>query len=289
MDHRVAEDDIGNGMEEEMTQTVLITGCSSGLGRAAAQAFSDAGWNVVATMRDPAAWTGPSSDRLIVAALDVGDRTSIEAAVAACTDRFGRIDCVVNNAGQALLSVVEATPVDKARAIFDVNLFGPMQVMQAVLPHFRAEGGGRFVNVSSGSAITPDPFMAIYAASKYAVEGLTEGVRFELAPVNVTVKLVELGHVPTTRIGDTIMANSQDVPVPDAYRDGVDRITAFFTAPPPPTALTEGEVASVIVQAAGDESDTLRHVVGEDARLAAHMRREAGEAEYLRWAASRFG
>ena len=272
-----------------MNDTVLITGCSSGLGKAAAQAFHDAGWNVVATMRDPIGWAGSSGDRTIALPLDVNDPQSIEAAVAAGLEHFGRLDCVVNNAGQALLSVVEATPVAKARAIFDVNLFGPMQVMQTVLPHFRKQGGGRFVNVSSGSAITPDPFMAIYAASKFAVEGLTEGMRFELASHNVTLKLVELGHVPTTRIGETILANSQDVPVPDAYREGVDRITGFFMSPPPPNALTEAEVAAAIVEAASDESDTLRHVVGKEAIFAAHMRREAGEAEYLRWAASRFG
>ena len=271
-----------------MTQTVLITGCSSGIGRATAKAFAKAGWNVVATMRDPASWNEPDSDTVLATALDVGDPASIEAAVSAGIERFGRIDCVVNNAGQALLSVVETTPINTARHVFDVNLFGPLQVMQAILPRFREQGAGRIVNVSSGSAITPDPFMAIYSASKFAVEGLTEGMRHELAGQNVTLKLVEPGHVPSTNIGTTVMANSKDVPVPPAYKSDMDRIMAHFTGTPPADATDESEVAETIMAAAFDDTDTLRFVVGKDAQAAAHMRRETSEQDYLAWSVKRF-
>ena len=271
-----------------MAQTVLITGCSSGIGRATAKAFAKAGWNVIATMRDPASWNEPDSDTVLATALDVGDPASIEAAVLAGIERFGRIDCLVNNAGQALLSVVETTPIDTARHVFDVNLFGPLQVMQAVLPRFREQGAGRIVNVSSGSAITPDPFMAIYSASKFAVEGLTEGMRHELAGQNVTLKLVEPGHVPSTNIGTTVMANSKDIPVPPAYKSDMDKIMAHFTGAPPADATDESEVAETIMAAAFDDTDTLRFVVGKDAQAAAHMRRETSEQDYLAWSAKRF-
>ena len=272
-----------------MTQTVLITGCSSGIGRATAKAFAKAGWNVVATMRDPASWKEPDSDAVLATALDVSDPASIETAVSAGIERFGRIDCLVNNAGQALLSVVETTPIETARHVFDVNLFGPLQVMQALLPRFRAQGAGRIVNVSSGSAITPDPFMAIYSASKFAVEGLTEGMRHELAGQDVTLKLVEPGHVPSTNSGTTVMANSKDVPVPPAYQADMDKITAYFTGTPPADATHENEVAETIMAAASDDTDAFRFVVGKDAQDAAHMRRETSEQDYLAWSGKRFG
>ncbi len=268
-----------------MPQTVLITGCSSGIGKATAELFFDEGWNVVATMPDPSKWRGTVSERLLVSALDVGDPASIAAALAAATARFGRFDCVVNNAGQALLSVVETTPIDKAQQIFDINFFGPMQ---AALPHFRQHGGGRFVNVSSGSAITPDPFMAIYAASKSAVEGLTEGMRFELANQGVTVKLVEPGRIPTTNFDTTVQANSRDLPVPESYKADLDGIMAFFGRPPSEKVATEGAVARTILAAAIDETDALRFLVGKDVEETAHMRRETSEAEYLRWSSARF-
>ena len=271
-----------------MSKTVLITGCSSGIGKATAQVFEAAGWNVVATMRDPSSWPEPAGDRRLVTALDVSDPASIQAAVTRGIERFGQIDCLVNNAGQALLSVVETTPLDTARHVFDVNLFGPLRVMQTVLPYFRKQGAGRIINVSSGSAITPDPFMAIYSASKFAVEGLTEGMTHELAEQNITVKLVEPGFVPTTHIGATVMENSKDIPVPVEYQAAMDRVMAYFTQEPPADAATENDVAQAILAASRDDSGQLRFVVGPDARAAARMRRETSESDYLDWTAKRF-
>ena len=271
-----------------MPQTVLITGCSSGIGKATAELFFNEGWNVVATMPDPSKWRGTVSERLLVSALDVGDPASIAAALAAVTARFNRVDCVVNNAGQALLSVVETTPIEEAQRIFDINLFGPMRVMQAVLPHFRQHGGGRFVNLSSGSAITPDPFMAIYAASKSAVEGLTEGMRFELASQGVAVKLVEPGRIPTTNFDATVQANSRDLPVPESYKADLDGIIAFFSRPPSEEVATEDAVAHTILAAATDQTGALRFLIGKGVEETAHMRRETSEAEYLRWSSARF-
>src|SRR4051812_21031322 len=120
-----------------MTQTVLVTGSSSGFGRHTVERFLTEGWNVVATLRDPAQWSGAQSDRLLVQALDVRDEASIAAAVTAATDRFGGLDVVVNNAGMGLFSVFETTPQAVIEELFDTNVFGPMRVIRAALDVFR--------------------------------------------------------------------------------------------------------------------------------------------------------
>jgi len=136
---------------------------------------------------------GGGDRNLITLPLDVCDLESIQAALAQMVEHYGNLDCVVNNAGQGLLSVFESTPIETARSLFEINFFGYMQVMQAALPYFRANGRGRFINISSGSGIRPEPLMSIYGASKHAVEALTESVSFELATQNISVKLIERG------------------------------------------------------------------------------------------------
>ena len=133
-----------------MNATVLITGASSGIGRATAVRFADEGWNVVATMRDPLdAAELADSDRVLVARLDVLDRDSIDAAVAAATDRFGAIDVLVNNAGYGAYGPLETLPMDVLRRQLDVNVLGLLATTQAVLPGMRRRRSGTIVNVSS--------------------------------------------------------------------------------------------------------------------------------------------
>jgi len=273
-----------------MQRTVLITGCSSGFGRAAALAFHGAGWNVVATMRDTTRWSGADlPEDILVVSLDVQDAEATQAALAKAVARFGRLDCLVNNAGQGLFSVFEVTPMTAIRALFETNTFGVMQLTQAILPHFRQHGGGCVVNVTSQAAITPDPMMAAYDASKWAVEGLTEALHYELEPQGITVKLVEPGFVPTTNIVQQTLERSKEIPVPSAYKAFVDQTLAMYMAEPSPELATEADVAQAIVAAASDGDDRLRYVVGSDAKTAAHMRRETSEDEYIAWARSRYG
>ena len=175
-------------MTERAPKTVLVTGSSSGFGKAAVAAFLARGWRVAATARRPAA--GQDTENLFTCRLDLHDPGSIDSAVAATVARFGSLDCVVNNAGAGLLSVFEATPMETVRELFETNVFGVLRVIQAVLPRFAAQGGGRLVNVSSTASIVPEPFMSVYAATKSAVEGLTESLRYELATRDVVVKLV---------------------------------------------------------------------------------------------------
>ncbi|MBW7456628.1 SDR family NAD(P)-dependent oxidoreductase, partial [Paenibacillus sepulcri] len=133
-----------------MTKTVLITGCSTGLGKTTARKFTSEGWNVIATMRKPdESIAAENPDRIFVTALDVTDPASIETAIAAGAARFGRIDAVVNNAGISVVSIFEATPMKMVRDIFETNVFGVMNVIQAIIPHFREHSGGAVVNISS--------------------------------------------------------------------------------------------------------------------------------------------
>ncbi len=174
-------------------KTVLITGCSSGYGLETARHFHAQGWNVIATMRTPREDVLPRSERLRVLALDVTKPESIAAALEAS----GPIDVLVNNAGIGVVGAFEATPMTTVREVFETNTFGVMAMTQAVLPQFRARRSGVIVNVTSSATLAPMPLVAVYTASKMAIEGFTGSLALELEAFNVRVKLVEPGYGPT--------------------------------------------------------------------------------------------
>lgn len=272
-----------------MRHSVLITGTSSGFGRAAVKLFLERGWQVAATMRDVADWQGDkASPNLLLTTLDVTNRASADAAFGKAVNTFSKIDCVVNNAGQGLLSVAESTPLEVAHRLFDTNFFGYLNVMQAALPHFRKSGGGRFINVSSGSSIMPEPLMSIYSASKSAVEGFSESVAYELATQNVVVKLVEPGMVQGTNFMQQTQKSSQLVPQPEEYKGYVEQIIKMYMSRPADGLATEQDVAEAIFEAATDSSQELRRQVGADVTKTATMRWESSEADYMAYAHSIF-
>ncbi|GAA4671427.1 MULTISPECIES: SDR family oxidoreductase [Amycolatopsis] len=273
-------------MTERAPKTVLVTGSSSGFGKAAVTAFLAQGWRVAATARRPDA--EQDTENLFTCRLDLHDPDSIESAVAATVERFGTLDCVVNNAGAGLLSVFETTPMETVRELFETNVFGAMRVIQAALPRFADQGGGRIVNVSSTAGLVPEPFMSVYAATKSAVEALTEGLRYELAARDVVVKLVEPGLVRDTNFVQATAEASLALPVPDAYRAAVDKVIAGYQAEYPHRLATEAEVADAIVAAATDSGTRLRYLVGEDSEAAAHMRWSTSEEQYNAWALERY-
>jgi NAD(P)-dependent dehydrogenase (short-subunit alcohol dehydrogenase family) len=181
-----------------MTQTILITGTSSGLGRATAKLFHARGWNVVATMRTPENETELTTlDNVLVTRLDVQDPGSIASAVDSGLARFGRIDALVNNAGYGAYGPLEATPIDKIHRQFDVNVMGLLATTKALLPHFRANRSGTIVNISSMGGRVTFPLGTLYHGTKFAVEGLSEALHYELAPFGVGVKIVEPGGIRT--------------------------------------------------------------------------------------------
>ncbi len=239
-------------------KTALITGCSSGYGLEIARHFHAQGWNVVATMRTPNEDILPRSSRLRVLALDVTKPESIADAIEAA----GPIDVLVNNAGIGLLGAFEATPMATTRELFDTNTFGTMAMTQAVLPQFRARRSGVVVNVTSSATLAPMPLVAVYTASKTAIEGFTASLAFELEAFGVRVKLVEPGYAPTTRFASNGGARMEGL-IPEAYAPFAQQVFAAFAQP---AAVTmEGDVAEAVWRAANDESGQLRYAAGADA------------------------
>ena len=245
--------------------TVLITGCSSGYGLEIARHFHSQGWNVLATMRTPREDVLPRSERLRVLALDVTQPESIAAAVEAS----GPIDALVNNAGIGAMGAFEATPIATAREIFETNTFGAMAMTHAVLPQFRERRSGVVVNVTSSATLARMPLVAVYTASKTAIDGFTASLALELEDFNVRVKLVEPGYGPTTNF-TTNGQSRMDGLIPDAYAPFAQRVLADFQQP---AAVThESDVAETVWRAANDTTGQLRFPAGPDAVALAQVR-----------------
>ena len=178
-----------------MTKTVLITGCSTGIGRDLVEKLVQAGYKVVATARDVNALSDlPAALKL---PLDVTRPESIQYAIGQIIRHFGSIDVLVNNAGYAVRGAVEEVPVAQAQQMFDTNVFGIMRMVQAVLPHMRKQKSGRIINISSVSGKLVTPANGLYSASKFALEGLSDALRPELAPFGIEVILIEPGSIKT--------------------------------------------------------------------------------------------
>src|SRR5580698_10024799 len=208
-------------------KTILITGCSSGIGEAAARHFAAQGWNVAATMRNPSAAAhlkDVANIKLI--ALDVTDKASIAKAVAETLAAFGAIDALVNNAGYGLFGPFELASDEQIARQFQTNLFGLFDVTRAVLPTMRAQRSGVIVNISSIGGLTTFPLNSLYHATKFAVVGFSESLNFELAPFDVRVKVVAPGFVSTDFAGRSLVRTFTDDSHP--YAEGVAKVAAAF-------------------------------------------------------------
>ena len=264
------------------TKTVLITGCSSGFGLDAAKRFSRAGWNVIATMRSPERDAELRAlPEMLVLRLDVQDRASIAAAISAGLARFGAIDVLVNNAGFGLFGIFESTPREKIQEQFDVNVFGVMDVTRAVLPHLRARKSGVILNVSSGAGVFTLPLLTGYCASKFALEGFSEALSYELLSQGIVVKILEPGGVVTTGFGPRSAKEAgQAAPIPD-YDAFLAHALAKFAGLRSSRLATSEQVAEAIFTAATDGTDRLRYVATADIEPLVKARRETSEAGYL--------
>ena len=245
---------------------ILITGCSSGYGLETARHFHTQGWNVVATMRTPREDVLPRSERIRVLALDVTKPESI----AAVLEASGPIDVLVNNAGIGLMGAFEATPMATVREVFETNTLGVMAMTQAVLPQFRARRSGAVVNVTSSATLAPMPLVAVYTASKMAIEGFTASLALELEAFNVRVKLVEPGYGPTTRFTSNTGSRMEGL-IPEAYAPFAQRVFASL-AQESAAVTTESDVAEGVWRAANDASRQLRFPAGADAVALAQSR-----------------
>src|SRR5580704_1229297 len=175
-------------------KTVLITGSSTGFGHASAKLFADKGWNVVATMRDVSVGGDLAGrDNVFVTRLDVTDPASIDKAIKTSIERFGKLDVVINDAGYGQYGIFETIPEKSIERNFDVNVFGVMNVIRAIVPIFRKQKEGLILNVSSAGGLVGLPSVSIYISTKFALEGFTESLAYELTSQNIVVKIVEPG------------------------------------------------------------------------------------------------
>jgi NAD(P)-dependent dehydrogenase (short-subunit alcohol dehydrogenase family) len=278
---------MGLRMANAQTKTVVVTGASSGIGRAAAQLFRDKGWNVAATMRNPAAERElAESAQLKLIALDVQDPDGPRDAVSQALAAFGRIDVWLNNAGYGAFGPVEAGSREQIARQFDVNVFGLISCVQAVAPHFRANRAGVLINVSSIGGLMTLPSFSVYNASKFAVEGLSEGLWYELGAFGIKVKLIEPGAIATD-FGGRSMDAWEISALPD-YAPFMAKVRAArsrYTKNAAPPEL----VAEVIYRAATDGSDRLRYLAGPDAKRTVPLRRLLGSQMQMRLVKRLFG
>ena len=240
-------------------KTVLITGCSSGFGLEIARYFLARDWQVVATMRTPRADVLPPSERLRVLALDVTDPESIRQAVEAA----GPIDVLVNNAGFGAASPAELIPIATVREIFETNTFGTIALTQAVLPQFRQRKAGVIVNVTSSVTLKALPLLAVYRASKAAVNAFTESMALEVEPFGVRVRLVLPGRAPDTRFAENAGAHIHGFDHA-AYADLAGKVVAGMQDTSSPVTRAQ-DVAEAVWRAATDPSSPMRVLAGADA------------------------
>ena len=247
-----------------MSKTILITGASSGIGKAAALKFSAEGWNVIATMRSPEKEQELTQfPNILVTKLDVQDTDSIRSAIAEGIAKFGQIDALVNNAGYGQNGIFEATSPQKVKEQFDVNVFGVMNVTRAILPHFRGQKSGLILNISSGAGKFTLPLLSLYSASKFALEGFSEALSFELSALNIGVKIIEPGGTSTNFIAVAQEQFAYDPTLSD-YNPFVAAAGKMFDTLKGQVLATPQEVANVIYTAATDGTDTLRYVIGNE-------------------------
>jgi len=269
------------------SRTVLITGCSSGIGRAAVLRFARAGWRVAATMRKRSdAGEFASLPEVLVHELDVTDQRSVKAAVDATLARFGRIDVVVNNAGFGLFGPFElASNADIDRELA-TNVLGVFNVTRAVLPTMRAQRAGVIINVASVGGLTTLPFNSLYHATKYAVVGFTESLNHELAEFGIRAKFVAPGGIATDFAGRSLALTFGDDQHP--YAASVAKVVAAYDKRRGSYAKPELP-AEVIFTAATDGTRQIRYIAGADAEALLAARARLDDAGYLQLMQASFG
>lgn len=258
-----------------MPQTVFITGASTGLGRATAVLFANRGWNVIATMRTPdeklAAVPG-----IGVMALDVSQPDQI-ADVTARVLAQGPVDVVFNNAGYGLGGPLEGTTEEQLTAQVNTNLLGVIRVTKAFIPAFRERGTGTFIATTSIGAHITFPFFSLYHATKWALEGFSESLAFELGQFGILVKTVAPGGIRTDFSGRSLVFAQHD-----AYADAVGRVVTAFGDPARAAQASSPEaIAEVVWEAATDGKNQVTYLAGADA-VAMHSQRLAAGAEAFR-------
>ena len=268
-------------MDEE--KVALVTGVSSGIGRATAILLANRGFRVFGTMRNP---TEPNEllQNVEVVLVDVRDEESVRSGVRTVLDRTGRIDALVNNAGYALIGSSEETSIEEARDLFETNVFGVLRMSRAVLPIMRGQGYGRIANVGSVVGFVPAPFQAIYAASKHALEGYSESLDHEVRRFGVRVSVIEPGFTRTNMSQNSQVAQrllevyaSERNGVLHAVRENIEH------------GADPGVVAAVVLEALTSRSPRLRYPAGREAKFLSLLRKFAPSGLFDRGLRKQFG
>jgi NAD(P)-dependent dehydrogenase (short-subunit alcohol dehydrogenase family) len=273
-----------------MAKTMLITGASSGIGKEAAKVFAAHGWNVVATMRSPEKEQDlVPSDNMMLTRLDLQNAASIQEAVGETLKKFGRVDLLVNNAGYGQYGLLEEVPPEKIWQQFETNVFGVIELMRASLPTMRRQRGGMIINVGSGGGIYGVPAMSFYSASKFALEGFSEAVSYELASQNIVLKLIEPhGGVTATNFNARVAEDSGDVRAVADYDQFKADMREAYSRTAAASSISSRDVALEIYKAATDGSRRLRYFIGVDSRGFLNAKQTLRDQEYIEFMRSYF-
>ncbi len=270
-----------------MNKTILITGASSGIGKETAKLFQSKGWNVIATMRNPENETELKQlENVLVAKLDVLDLDSIKKTFEEGVRKFGNIDVLLNNAGYGAYGPLEAFSREKIVRQFNTNVIGLLDVTKTVLPHFRQNKKGIIINISSIGGKMTFPLGSLYHGTKFAVEGISESLNYEIEQFGGQVKIVEPGMIATDFGGRSFdFSNDENI---TEYQTIV---SALMTALPvmAQNASPASIVAEVIFEAATDGKMQLRYTAGEDAKMIIANRQQYDDAAFIGGIKSQFG
>lgn len=254
-----------------MGRTALITGCSTGIGRATALIFAESGWTTYATARDPDDLDALADRGCHTARLDVTDGETVERVVDHVFETEDHLDCLVNNAGYGQFGPIEDVPVERAMRQFDVNTFGPLRLIRAVLPRMRRRESGTIVNVTAGLGGVTGPGIGVYTASKFALEAITDSLRQEVGHRGVDVVAVQPGFVATPfyeRMCEEMAALDHTPAYDDLYRV-LESMGVVQSGGP---GLNEpARVAGTVVRAASDSDPDPLYRVGPTAKVGTHV------------------
>ncbi len=261
----------------KFTRVVVITGCSSGIGRAAAFHFARHGWAVVGTVREQfqlyslSAELHQASLHTSLVLCDVTREDDVVQLVSHAIERFGRVDVLINNAGFARSGGLELVTMDEARAQVEVNTLAPIRLTQLLLPHWRKQGGGRVINISSVAGRVTLPWNGWYSASKFALEALTDALRLELRPFKIDVVSVLAGPV-LTKFVSNVKLTEPPTDAPEIYRR-IHDFAQIRRAAPRPGAWTAERCAALLYEIATVTRPRTRYVTGAKAQMAILLRK----------------
>jgi NAD(P)-dependent dehydrogenase (short-subunit alcohol dehydrogenase family) len=271
-----------------MAKTIFITGTSSGLGKLTAKHFAELGWNVAATMRTPEKETELTAyDNIKVFKLDVTNLEQVKTATEQAIETFGKIDVVVNNAGLGTYGALELAKEEDIDWQFAVNTRGPINMIRSFLPHYRSNGGGMFINISSFMGLTTAvPIGSLYNMSKFALEGLTEGLYYELKPLNIELRLIEQGGSHGNDFIDNVIWNTN--PEITAYEEITDKVKHLFATAGDEHKDDPMDIVKAIESLATGENKSFRNVIGNSGKGLMALRNAVPIEEYLEKIASNY-